>query len=296
MTGKKECVNTDSLLSCAEVPCESMSPKWTPAEESRLVRKLDFTILPLLILPFVALQLARGNAANALSDTLLNDIPITLSQYNFGQQILFLGIVLLEIPSNLVLYRFGPSVFISAQILAWGLVATFQTFIKGRGVSLFLFTRSLLGLCESGYIPAALWTITCWYRRAEWARRFAYFFTGNVIGQASSGLVAYGVLQLRGRCGLSGWQWLFLIEGCFTLLVAIIFAAFFPASPKDPMSLFGMTFFSNEQLKILRERKATEGDPEECKDTTIKLETLWHIVSHGNNRKAPASLAGKANS
>lgn len=134
---------------------------YTSVEESRLVRKLDLIILPLLILPFIALQLDRGNAANAVTDSLLTDIPITLSQYNLGQQLLFLGIVILEIPSNLILFRVGPSRFISAQIFAWGLVATLQAFIKGHGATSFLLTRLLLGMCESGYIPAGLWTITC---------------------------------------------------------------------------------------------------------------------------------------
>ena len=115
----------------------------------------------------------------------------TQNQFNVGQQLLSLGIVLLEIPSNYLLYRVGPTKWISVQILAWGLVATFQAFQKG--LASFLVTRLLLGLCESGFIPAGLFTITRWYKTDETSKRFAWFFIGNMSAAAVSGLVAYGM-------------------------------------------------------------------------------------------------------
>lgn len=164
---------------------------WTAEEETKLVRMLDLTVMPLLILGFSGLQLDCGNIGNALTDFFFRDVGITQSQFNVGQQLLSLGIVLLEIPSNLVLYRVGPSIWISCQIFVWGLVATFQAFQKG--VAAFMVTRLLLGLCESGFIPAGLFTITLWYKREETSKRFAWFFIGNMVAQAVSGLLAYGM-------------------------------------------------------------------------------------------------------
>lgn len=92
---------------------------------------------------FFFLQLDRGNIGNALTDNFLKDVGITQFQYNIGQQLLSAGIVILEIPSNLMLYRFGPRIWISGQIFAWGLVGTFQAFQSGLGG--FLSTRLLLG-------------------------------------------------------------------------------------------------------------------------------------------------------
>jgi Major Facilitator Superfamily. len=132
-------------------------------------------------------------SGNAMTDFFLQEVGITQYQFNIGQQLLSAGIVLLEVPSNIILYRLGPSLWIGFQILAWGSVATFQAFIKGKGLGPYLTTRLLLGLCESGFIPAGLFTITRWYKREETSKRFAFYFIGNMFASACSGLLAYGM-------------------------------------------------------------------------------------------------------
>ncbi len=208
-------------------PAESVDEvTWTPEEEKRLVRKIDCLVMPLLILAFFALQLDRGmvdvdlsayrslttpgNIGNALTDFFMEDVGITQNQFNVGQQLLSLGIVIWEIPMMMVLYRLGPSIWLSAQIFTWGLVATFQAFQHGYGP--YLATRFLLGTCESGFIPAGFYTITRWYKRDETSKRFSIFFLGNMTVQALGGDIAYGVLHMRGVAGLTGWQWLFIVS------------------------------------------------------------------------------------
>ncbi|KEZ40897.1 hypothetical protein SAPIO_CDS7896 [Scedosporium apiospermum] len=178
--------------------------EWTEEEEKALVRKVDFLLMPLLILGFFALQLDRGNIGNALTDFFLNDVGITQNQFNFGQQLLALGIILLEIPSNIVLYRVGPTLWIGGQIVAWGLVATFQAFQKGLGP--YLATRLLLGL------------------------------------------------HMRGIAGLAGWQWLFILEGVFTILIGIAFILAVPFSTAKPVSVLGFRYFTESESRILTER------------------------------------------
>jgi hypothetical protein len=97
----------------------SVQDDWTPEEETALVRKIDSIVMPLLMLAFFALQLDRGNIGNALTDFFFRDVGITQNQFNVGQQLLSLGIVLLEVPSNYILYRIGPTKWISGQIIAW---------------------------------------------------------------------------------------------------------------------------------------------------------------------------------
>ncbi|KAF4121859.1 Major Facilitator Superfamily [Geosmithia morbida] len=264
--GGDEPVGKYTLSPGDETPSTQV-PEWTEEEERRLV--------------------ARGNA---LTDFFLGDVGITQNQFNVGQQLLSAGIVVLEvsactdtdeaanmyadqlgekIPSNYVLYRIGPSVWISGQIIAWGLVAIFQAWQKGLGA--FLSTRLLLGLCESGFIPAGLFTITRYYKRSETSKRFSIFFLGNMLAQATSGLIAYGVLHMRGVGGLAGWQWLFVrasrccfaadgpfrhvkIEGLFTILVGIVFTLFFPKSTADPRCLVGISYFDERESRILTQR------------------------------------------
>lgn len=225
---------------------------WTYEEERSAVRKADAIVMPLLMLSFFALQLDRVNAGNALTDNFLQEVGISQNSFNVGIQLLNVGIIVLEIPSNMVLYHSGPKLWIPGQIVAWGLVATFQAFQHGLGA--FLSTRLLLGLLEAGFIPGGLYILSLWYKRSELSKRFALYFMGNGLATASGGLIAYGILHLRGTAGLSGWQWLFILEGLFTLLVGATFACLFPGTPDDPITLTKIRFFTPREQCILQSR------------------------------------------
>ncbi|KAF1814346.1 alternative sulfate transporter [Eremomyces bilateralis CBS 781.70] len=225
---------------------------WSDEEERKVLRKTDLLLIPLLALCFACLQIDRGNIGNALTDFFLKDVDITQNQFNLGQQLMAACAVVLEIPSNMILYKVGPTLWIGSQIVAWGFVATFQAFQKGFGA--FLVTRILLGLTESGFIPGALYSITSWYKSGELSKRFTLFWFGNMLANAFSGLIAYGILHMRGVAGLAGWQWLFIIEGTFTVLVGFLWFAIFPKSTKDPVSLLGFTVFNDRERHILVNR------------------------------------------
>ncbi|KAJ3957463.1 hypothetical protein N0V92_005963 [Colletotrichum tropicale] len=217
---------------------------WSQEEEQRLLRKVDILIMPLLILAFFALQLDRGNMGNALTDYFLKDVGISQNQFNVGQQLLSAGIVILEIPSNLVLYRVGPTLWIGGQIIAWGLVATFQAFQKGLGP--FMLTRRK-SLCEAGFIPAALYTMTRWYKKEETSRRFSWFFLGNMLAAACSGLIAYGI---------------------------------------NPVSLAGLRYFSEREAEILYKRvmldDPSKAHPKKSVSWPELREALtnWKLIPH----------------
>ncbi|KAK8215909.1 alternative sulfate transporter [Phyllosticta capitalensis] len=261
---------SDSVSSDASQICVD----WTEAEEKKLVRKIDLVLMPILILPFMALQLDRGNIGNAQTDNFLEDVGITQYQYNTGQQLLSAGIVILE------------QAWISLQIFAWGLVATFQAFQKGVGA--YMATRLLLGLMEAGFIPASLYAITTWYKSSEMSVRFALFFFGNYIAQACSGLIAYGVLHMRGVAGLAGWQWLFIIEGLFTICTGFLYLAFYPKDRDDPRPFTGIKYFTAREQHILSARVIVD-DPTKApssKRKTISMQELkwslsdWTLYPH----------------
>lgn len=120
---------------------------------SNLAYRIDLILIPTLAFAFFALQLDRGNISAVLTSTITKDLAITTNQVNVGTQLLSAGIVLAEIPSNIILQRVGPRVWLSGQLFAWGLVATFQAFVQSYPA--FLVTRVLLGLCEGGFIPGS---------------------------------------------------------------------------------------------------------------------------------------------
>lgn len=227
---------------------------WTREEELKAKRKLDLIIMPILTMGFFCLQLDRGNISNAITDSFMKDVGIDQDQFNVGQQMLSLGIVLFEIPSNMILYRVGPGKWLTLQLFLFGIVSTFQAFQKGYGA--YIATRFLLGITESGFIPGGLWTLSTWYTRAETAKRVMIFYFGNQIGQASSKLLAYGILHMRGVGGKPGWFWLFVLMGVFTIGGGFVFGFFLPDSFRNPRSTFapGITFFTERELHILQTR------------------------------------------
>lgn len=177
----------------------------------------------------------KTNLASALTAGFASDIGVDQNTINLGNQLMYLGVVLLEIPSNLLLHKVrfclptlgrpppvltdtrhcpprqvGPQRWISGQVAAFGLAALGQVLVAGRAG--FLASRAALGLAESGYIPAALFTLSAWYARERLARRLAVFFFGMFGGNAIAPILASGILRLDGARGWRGWQWLFLGE------------------------------------------------------------------------------------
>lgn len=179
--------------------------------------------MPLLFLGLLVFQLDRMNLASALTDGFAVDIAVTQETINLGNQLMFMGIVVLEIPSNMLLQKLGPRRWISAQVFIFGLVATMQFLLVNR--TGFLVARLILGFSEAGYIPGAVYTLSMWYPKRELAKRVAIFFFGMFGGNALSPVLASGILQLGGRAGLKGWQWLFLRESPFCAPFLLTFAS-----------------------------------------------------------------------
>lgn len=166
------------------------------------------TLLPLLVLGFFALQLDRSNIGNALTDTLTTDLGISSDDVNLGDQLMMAGIIVAEIPSNIILQKVGAPVWLTGQILVWGTIALTQAWITN--IHSFLATRFLLGLFEAGFIPGGQYMLALFYSEKELALRTSIFYFGNYFATATGSLIAAGVLQMGGIGGLSGWQWLFV--------------------------------------------------------------------------------------
>ncbi|BGP19086.1 hypothetical protein JCM10213v2_007173 [Rhodosporidiobolus nylandii] len=269
--------------SSAPAVLEVPDKDWTDAEERAVRRKLDLIVLPLLMLGFFVFQLERGNIANAVTNTLFKDVGLTQNQYNSGQGLLYLGIVLLEIPSQLVLLRVGAARWISVQVLAFGLVAT--------------------GCVESGFIPGSLYVLSTFFKRDELATRNSAFFLGSGLASAVTGLFAFGILRLDGRAGYAGWQWLFIIEGVLAIGVSVFFFLLLPQSPQKPTPFLfpRLHYFTERQRYILAARvihddaqKAHSASKVGVKDIGAVLATwrIWPHVLIAISLIAPTSALG----
>ncbi|KAF6833982.1 inner membrane transport protein yfav [Colletotrichum musicola] len=268
-------------LAC-DTPTASLAaddkPELDPEQERKAKRKIDCSVLPLLVLGLLMFQLDRMNLGSALTAGFAKDIGISQDTVNLGNQLMFMGTVLLEIPCNLLLQRFGPRKWISLQVLLFGAVGTLQVLVRNRAG--FLAIRLCLGFAEAGYIPASIYTLSTWYTKKELAKRVAVFMFGQFGGNGLSPLLASGILRLDGRAGLKGWQWLFLLEGLATLAVALTFILLLPGSPEVPRPIGsnGIIRFSPSQQEILQTRLEHDSDAKKPPNGTRGLHIPWSLV------------------
>ncbi|OBS29619.1 hypothetical protein FPOA_03556 [Fusarium poae] len=250
---------------------------WDLAAESKARRKVDRSVLFLLFLGLLVFQLDRMNLASALTAGLAADINIDQDTINLGNQLMFMGIVIFEIPCNMALQKVGPRKWMAGQVLAFGFTATMQVFIKNRAG--FLALRLMLGFSEAGYIPGGVYTLSTWYTKRELSKRVSVFFFGMFGGNAISPILASGILKLEGAHGIKGWQWLFMLEGIFTIFVAFILLLFLPGNPDIPRPLMGpgLVRFSSSEQDILQRRLEID-DPEGKRSGVQGLAIDWALV------------------
>lgn len=195
----------------------------TRSEESATYAKVMWRLLPFLFLCYMCAYLDRINVSFAKLQ-MLNDLKLSEAVYGLGAGIFFVGYLLFEIPSNLILLRVGARRWIARIMVTWGLLSTAMMFVSSP--TSFYVLRFMLGVAEAGFIPAILLYLTYWFPSARRSKVTALFLTGipmsGVIGGPLSGWI---LAHFNGVQGLAGWQWLFLLEGLPTVLVGIV--AFF---------------------------------------------------------------------
>ena len=197
---------------------------WHAKTKRRLLFKVDIHLLPLLIAMYLLNFLDRNNLSQARLGTLEKDLKMRSDDFNLATSILFVGYVLMQLPSNLFITRVSPGRYIGVVMFVWGAVSAAQG--GARSFSGLVGARFVLGVVEAPFFCGAITLMSSWYTRQELAHRIAWFYSGNSLANAFGGLISAGVLgNLNGAHGIAGWRWLFIIEGSITSGVAIL--AFF---------------------------------------------------------------------
>lgn len=189
-------------------------------EDAATYAKVAWRLLPFLFLCYVCAYLDRINVAFAKLQ-MQNDLGMSDAVYGLGAGIFFLGYLMFEVPSNLILLKVGARRWIARIMVTWGLISAAMMFVTGP--TSFYILRFLLGVAEAGFIPAILLYLTYWFPNKRRSKVTALFLTGipmsGVIGGPLSGWI---MTHFAGMHGMAGWQWLFLLEGLPTVAVGII--------------------------------------------------------------------------
>ncbi|KAH7305202.1 major facilitator superfamily domain-containing protein [Stachybotrys elegans] len=188
-------------------------------DEKKVLRKMDVRLIPMLALLYLLSFLDRGNIGNAKIEGLQEDLNMTGDEYNWCLTVFFFTYAAFEVPSNLLLKKLRPSIWLPTIMVAWGLVMTLMGIVQNyHGL---LISRIFLGVTEAGLFPGVAYYLTMWYCRHEIQFRQAMFFSAASIAGAFSGLLAFGIAKMDGVGGLEGWRWIFILEGIVTVLVAV---------------------------------------------------------------------------
>jgi MFS family permease len=185
--------------------------------DKKVTRKIDLRLMPMLIFIYILNYLDRNNIASARLGGLEKDIGLKGTEYQTCISILFVGYILFQIPLNMFLNYLGrPSLYIAILMTVWGVVSTCTGAVTSYGGLLAI--RVILGIIESGFFAGALNILSCWYDRKSLTLRNSILYSGSLISSAWSGLIAAGILDnMDGLHGLSGWRYLFIIEGAITV-------------------------------------------------------------------------------
>nr|QFR37142.1 MFS transporter [Cyberlindnera americana] len=186
------------------------------ALDKRVTRKIDRRILPVLVWIYILNYLDRNNIASSRLGGLEEDLGLEGNQYQTCISILFVGYILMQIPANMLMNRWGrPSMFITIIMTSWAIVSTCTGAVQSYGGLVAI--RIILGLVEAGFFGSALYFLSCWYTRKELSFRNAVLYSGSLFSGALSGLIAAGIIKnMDGVRGLRSWRWLFIIEGSIT--------------------------------------------------------------------------------
>ncbi|KAJ7187887.1 major facilitator superfamily domain-containing protein [Mycena filopes] len=204
----------DNVASSKEVEVHEI----TDAARTKILRKLDWHLLPFVSLLYLLSFLDRANIGNAKVAGMAKDAHLTGLRYNIIAAVFFIPYSLAEVPSNILLKLVRPSRWIPSIMLAWGLVMTLMCLCKTYHE--LIIARVFLGLTEAGLFPGVTFYLSLWYRRREVASRVAIFFSAATVAGAFGGLLAFCIEKMEGIGGLHGWQWIFCLEGLATMLVA----------------------------------------------------------------------------
>ncbi|KAK5104454.1 hypothetical protein LTS08_002343 [Lithohypha guttulata] len=188
--------------------------------EKKLVRRIDYRLLPILGAMYSIALIDRVNISAARISGMDRDLQLYIGdRYTICLVVFFPGYMVLEMPSNLVLRKVGTANWLAFITFAWGTVMLGQGFVKNYHA--LAVCRALLGTFEAGFFPGCAYLIQCWYVRYEVQQRLAWFYLTSVFVGGFSSILAYGLIQMEGLSGIRGWQWIFIIEGLLTIVVAL---------------------------------------------------------------------------
>jgi ACS family tartrate transporter-like MFS transporter len=198
--------------------------------EKAVLGKVTWRLIPFLFLLYIFNYLDRTNVSVAAL-TMKSDLGMSDAVYGLGAGMFFVGYVLFEVPSNLILERVGARFWIGRIMMTWGVISVAMMHVHSPAT--FYALRFLLGVAEAGFFPGIVLYLSYWFPAAERAKAITRFMAAVPLSVVLGGPLSGALLKLNGVAELKGWQWLFLVEGVPSVLMGIVTLFYLPDRPEQ---------------------------------------------------------------
>ena len=200
-----------------------------PVVGSTALRKVALRLIPFLGVLYFFAFLDRVNVGFAAL-TMNADLGLSAAVFGIGSGIFFLGYIAFEVPSNVMLERFGARLWIARIMISWGVLSAAMAFVQGPNS--FYTVRFLLGIAEAGFFPGIIFYLTCWFPPQHRARIIALFMIALPLSSVIGAPISTALLGID-VWGLRGWQWMFLMEAIPTIVLGFVVFIVLPDRPSD---------------------------------------------------------------
>jgi MFS transporter, ACS family, tartrate transporter len=222
----------EMTLSAQSVPGDLGASNLSGSEAAlqSAVAKAALRFVPLLTIAYLFNYLDRTSLGFAAL-TMNKQLGLSPGQFGLAAGILFVGYCLFEVPSNLLLYRFGARRWLARIMISWGIISAATAFVVGPNS--FYALRLLLGIAEAGFFPGVTFFLAAWFPTQYRTRMLAWFLIGIPLSSLIGGPVCGLLLQMDGIWGLAGWQWLFLMVSLPCIPLGLLTLRFLADRPES---------------------------------------------------------------
>jgi MFS family permease len=249
-----EQVNSTSINSHRpnELDSENADIKCHAELEKRVMRKIDFWLVGFYSFVYIFRVIDSSNYSNAAIINLeagtgiKKELGFTPSQWAWTQSIFSYSYLVFEPTNTILLKSFKPSRWMFVLIMSWGICACSAG--AAQNFPGMMCVRFAIGIAEAGFYPAVLYHMAFWYKPSEMPWRIALFYSLGQLAGALSGLLAYAISFMDGAGGLSGWRWLFILEGLPAILLSVVALLGLPDYPETARML------TEEEREFLKDR------------------------------------------
>ncbi|KAF2470993.1 MFS general substrate transporter [Lindgomyces ingoldianus] len=233
----------------------SIESEFTLEEQKRIIHRVDRRLVITVGFLYCVSLMDRTNLGSASIAGMTKELKLAIpfgdvSRYSVVTLVFFTTYVVFQPPSTIIVRKLGPRIHLSTITLLWGAVMIGMGFVNDWKDLAGL--RVILGILEAGFFPSCVYLLSTWYTRYDVGKRYSCFYILGSLASACAGILAFGLMQMKGLQGLGGWRWIFIIEGTLTCVLGIVCYWFLVDFPDQAHKSY--KFLNERETKFIIDR------------------------------------------